>query len=226
MAYWYLIHGAASSRLIWSRQMKLLNTVERAELPDFFDRDPSQLIDAWADWCLERLNQPAVVMGHSLGGAIAQVMALKAPTLVQGLVLVGTGPHLPVNATLLDRLKTAPAEALAQITRWSLARDADPGLLAKSLAQVADVDGHSAYRQFLACTNFDVRDRLDDIRCPRIIIQGAEDRMTPAALTGEFLTAWPDALHYTVPHAGHSMMVENPDAFNHILGDIIDHFNW
>ncbi|MCL5116369.1 MAG: alpha/beta hydrolase [Firmicutes bacterium] len=226
MAHWYLIHGAASSRLTWTRQMKVLPSATRAELPPLWDIAPDHLIEAWADWCLQQLHQPAVIMGHSLGGAIAQRMALKSPTLVAGLVLVGTGPHLPVNPSLIQSLTDAPQEALERITRWSLSKEAEPELVARSLVQAQQIDGRRAYREFLSCTYFDVRDELARIECPRAIIAGEEDRMTPKSLTDEFVEAWPEALHYTVPAAGHMMMLEQPDAFNAILADVMDHFNW
>ncbi|MCY0877853.1 MAG: alpha/beta hydrolase [Firmicutes bacterium] len=226
MAHWYLIHGAASSRLTWTRQLAVLPEVSRASLPAFETVAPTALIDAWADYCLSDLTQPSVVMGHSLGGAIALTMALKAPTMILGLVLVGTAPRLPVNPDLLEALRTKPQEALAKIVRWSLGPHADPLLLSRSLAQIASVDGRRAYREFLSCTYFDVVQDLPRITCPRAIIAGERDRMTPLDLVKEFLKAWPDVPFYTVPEAGHMMMLENPDAFNDILRNIAKRFHW
>ncbi|NMP22839.1 alpha/beta fold hydrolase [Sulfobacillus harzensis] len=226
MALWYLIHGAASSRLIWTRQMPILRGAKRAELPILDDVPEVRLINAWADWCLEQLTQPAVIMGHSMGGAIAQTMALKAPELVEGLVLVGTGPHLPVNPALIQSLLDTPREALERITRWSLAKNPDPDLLQKSLEQARSVDTHEAWRQFVACTAFDVRSDLRRITCPKAIIAGAEDRMTPESLTRSFLDAWPDAPYHQISGAGHSMMLEQPEIFNDILLDLMEKFNW
>ena len=226
MAHWYLIHGAASSRLTWTKQLRALASVERAELPPLDDVAPPELIDAWADWCLQRLTQPSVIVGHSMGGAIAQVMALKNPSLVQGLVLAGTGPHLPVNSDLITALKQDPQQALNRITRWSLAKTADPTLLERSLEQVKTIDPHRAYREFLACTYFDVRSRLNLITCPKAVIAGAQDRMTPSTLTNLFREAWADAPYFTIPDAGHMMMLEQPERFNEVLADIADQFNW
>lgn len=226
MAHWYLIHGAASSRLTWTKQMRQLPSVTRAALPELPGVNPSRLIESWAEWCLEKLTQPAVIMGHSLGGAIAQTMALLAPPLVTGLVLVGTGPRLPVNPRLIQSLSDDAPLALERITRWSLKEHPDPTILDQSLAQVKTVNGEQAYREFLACTYFDVRSRLKEITCPIAIIAGTEDRMTPEPLTREFLAIWPQAPYYTVEHAGHMMMLEQPEHFNQILGAIADRFDW
>lgn len=226
MAFWYLIHGAASNRLVWSRQMRVLKSATRAELPLLKDVPEDQLIEAWADWCLDQLTQPVVLMGHSLGGAIAQTMALKAPHLVEGLVLVGTGPRLPVNPNLIQLLADQPQEALNRITRWSFAKNADPDLVEKSLAQAQSFDGHEAWRQFVACTYFDVRDKLSAITCPKAIIAGADDRMTPEPLTKSFGGIWPQAPYFKIEGAGHSMMLEQSEAFNNILLDLMERFNW
>jgi len=226
MAHWYLIHGAASSRLTWTRQLKTLASVSRADLPAFPTVSPENLVDTLADWCLSQLHQPSVIVGHSMGGAIAQRMALKSPSLIEGLVLAGTGPYLPVNPTLIQSLKDAPEETLKLITRWSLSKNPDPDLLARSLDKVRDIDPDRAYREFLACTYFDVRKELAQLQMPTAIIGGAEDRMTPAALTSEFLNTWPDAPYYTIPKAGHMMMLEQANAFNDVLTELSIRFNW
>ncbi len=226
MAHWYLIHGAASSRLTWTKQLRALASVERAALPALEHVSPADLIGAWADWCLEHLTQPSIIVGHSMGGAIAQTMALKNPGLVQGLVLAGTGPHLPVNPDLITALSEEPDKALSRITRWSLGKTADSTLLERSLEQVKSIDPNRAQREFLACTYFDVRTELSQITCPKAVIAGAEDRMTPAALTDLFREAWPEAPYFKIPGAGHMMMLEQPERFNEALAQIADQFNW
>lgn len=219
--HWYLIHGAASNRLIWSQQLPVLKGAQRAELPALDPIEPEHLIRAWAAWCAEDMDEPSIIMGHSLGGAIAQQVALDAPDLVRGLVLVGTGPRLPVNRTLLDALATDPSAALAQLTRWSLRRNADPRLLARSLDLARSVDGHRAWREFAACNSFDVRESLSRVQCPVALIAADQDRMTPEPLLREFQRIWPNAPLYQVAEAGHMMMLEQPQAFNRILEDIL-----
>jgi pimeloyl-ACP methyl ester carboxylesterase len=165
-------------------------------------------------------------MGHSLGGAIAQVMTLRHPELIRGLVLVGTGPRLPVNPALLEALKDTPREALERIVRWSLSSEADPVLLSNSLWQVQTYDADQAYREFLACAEFDVSATLSRIGCPVALVAADEDRMTPIALMEEFYQAWPHAPLYRVKGAGHMMMLEKPEEFNDILLQIMTDFGW
>lgn len=226
MAHWYLIHGAASTRLTWTKQLRALPDVKRASLPFFPDILPDQLIEAWAQWCLHELSEPSVILGHSMGGAIALTMALKEPSKVLGLVLAGTGPRLPVNAALLNQLQDNPDLALANIARWSLAKEPNPALLAKSLEQVKQQNPQRVLQEFRACNSFDVRSSLPQLTMPKALIMAEEDRMTTSALMKEFLVAWPDTPIYSVPQAGHMMMLEQPQAFNQLLHQIAQRFKW
>lgn len=226
MSHWYLIHGAASSRLTWSRQLKVLPSVTRAELPHFPDTDAQDLLAQLTEWCLRDLKQPSVIVGHSMGGAIAQLMALRAPHMVEGLVLVGTGPHLPVNPALIDALRADPQAALQRIVKLSLSKNPEENLLQNSVQQASQIDTDRAYHEFLACTFFDVRAQLPLISGPKVIITGADDRMTPSSLTQTFLASWPGAPYYTIKDAGHMMMLEQPEHFNNILLEIAEQFNW
>lgn len=226
MSRWYLIHGAVSTHLTWSQQLRILPQVDRANLPPLPDVPTGELIFTWAKWCLDELTEPTVVMGHSLGGAIAQVMALKRPELLRGLVLVGTGPRLPVNPALLDALRNSPRQALENIVRWSLSPQADSVLLANSLLQAQNYDVERAYREFVACAEFDMAAELSGIQCPVALIAADQDRMTPIPLMQEFLQIWPRAPFYIVQGAGHMMMLESPHRFNEILRQIMVDFGW
>lgn len=218
--YWYLIHGAVSTRLTWTRQLSVLPNVSRASLPALANVSPENLIEAWADWCLDDMQKPGIVMGHSMGGAIAQTMALKSPDMVLGLVLVGTGAQLPVNPLLIANLENRPEVALKQIMQWSLTQEAPLDLVSKSLKQALAYDPARAVREFMACQTFDVRPHLTQIKAPKALIAADHDRMTPIDRFKDFQEAWPTAPLYTVKSAGHLMMLEQPTQFNAILTTI------
>lgn len=190
------------------------------DLPTLNHTTPPHLINQLADWCASALPEPSVVVGHSMGGAIAQTLALNHPDRVLALVLVGTGPHLPVNSELLNLLASQPKAALEKITRWSLSRSADPSLVAVSLEMATSIPATRALQEFTACQFFDVRHRLHEITCPRFVIRGAEDKMTPEVLSQQFLDAWPGTPLYVISDAGHLMMLEQPELFNEVLETI------
>ncbi len=217
---WIFIHGAGSTRRTWSRQHRLPLDSSFLELPGRPQVLADHLIASLAEWCLQQMSGPSVIVGHSMGGAVAQSMALMAPQSVAALVLVGTGPRLPVNPDLLHRLAADPQEAKANIARWSLARSFDPALYELNVKLLEDIPGDRILHEMSACSLFDIRTQLSQYHGPTFLVRGAEDRMTPESLSREFLAVWPAMPIYTIEHAGHLMMLENPDAFNQALLDI------
>ena len=115
-----LVHGAGGSADLWDPQLDGLADVARVVAPDLpgHGRAPGQgkpSIAAYAEWLGTFLGTlragRAVVVGHSMGGAVAQALALRAPGRLAGLVLIGTGAKLRVLPRLVDLLRARPREA-------------------------------------------------------------------------------------------------------------------
>ncbi|HEX7592810.1 MAG TPA: alpha/beta fold hydrolase, partial [Anaerolineae bacterium] len=105
------VHGAAGSHLIWGAQVRALGEITRTVALDLPGHGRSPLpgrnsIDAYCDIVLGLLDalgfDRAVIVGHSMGGGIAQTLALAHPDRVAGLGLVGTGARLRVLPAILD----------------------------------------------------------------------------------------------------------------------------
>lgn len=220
MTSWLFIHGAGSSRLTWTYQLGAVSPMKRIDLPNLGGA-PETLIERLAAWSLEHLSDRTVVVGHSMGGAIAQTIARQAPSRVAGLVLVGTGPILPVNPVIISGI----ADILPKIARWSLGEKPNPTIYQNSLQRLQEIDPQRLRREFVACNLFDSRQWLSEINAPVAIIMGAQDRMTPPSLSQQFLDYWPDALTYSMV-AGHLMMLEQPRAFNDILHSCAKRYDW
>src|SRR5581483_8725017 len=108
------IHGAGDSHLLWNGQLAALSDVARTLALDLPGHGRSrgagcESIEAYASAVREFLdaaNIPrAVIAGTSMGGAIAQTLALDVPARVAGLVLVGTGAKLRVAPEYLEGLR-------------------------------------------------------------------------------------------------------------------------
>lgn len=218
------IHGACSTGEIWVRQRRCFPQGQFPTLPDLSEPD-DQLIPRWADWLERTYPGPHHVVAHSLGGAVALMLARRYPSSVRGLVLVGTGPNLAVNPELLAKLHKAPAEALGLIAEWSLSPSAPASLRDASRRQIRRIAAQRAQKEFRAANQFSAESWLKGLQIPVAVIAGADDTMTPPALTRRFLMVWPQAAYFEIQEAGHLVMLEQPERFNNLLADVVHHFD-
>lgn len=218
---WSFIHGVASNHQVFSYQRPILPRARYVDLFPFTVPD-HVLLDRYAEWFAEQLQEPTIIVGHSMGGAIAQIIALKYPQKVTALVLAGTGPRLPVNTALLSLLQTDPVAAKKRIIELSLSPHADPQLLQQSLQKIQHVSVERTIRELRACQSFDVRAHFSQIKCPVLVIRGLEDQMVPPELSLLFGQLNPAVAIRDIPGAGHLMMMEQPDIFNEHLNEFLN----
>lgn len=213
------VHGAGGSHLIWNGQLAALADLARAyalDLPGHGRstgagrqsiRDYAIVVrDVLAALGLER----AVIAGHSMGGAIAQTLALEFPDRVLGLALVGTGARLRVAPAFLEGLREDFAATAHQIVEYSFAPGAAEDLKRQSKEQLLACNPQVVYGDFAACNAFDALARLGEIHAPTLVLCGAEDKMTPLKYSEYLVAHIANACLETVPEAGHYVMLEQP----------------
>jgi pimeloyl-ACP methyl ester carboxylesterase len=155
--------------------------------------------------------QQVVATGHSMGGAIAMMMALEYPERLAGLVLVGTGARLRVLPAILEGTISDFEDTIKLICRYAYGIDTARQLVRRGQQQMLEVAPQIIHDDFAACDAFDVMERLGEIRCPTAVICGTDDRMTPPKYS-EYLVERIDKAELTlIAGAGHMVMVERPD---------------
>jgi pimeloyl-ACP methyl ester carboxylesterase len=165
------------------------------------------MLDAW------QLSS-AVIAGHSMGGAIAQWLALHHPARVRGLVLVGTGARLRVHPNILRAMhEGTPMDADI------LTRPIDNSPYTRSTP--ADPLG---YNDWLACNTFDVMNRLSEIKCPTLVCVGSKDDRTPPKYAAYLAEHIAGARLVTFEGAGHSPMRDQPAEMAQALQAFVDAF--
>lgn len=214
-----LIHGAGGNHLHWPAALRRLPgaTVYAIDLPGH-GRSAGPGRERIEDYAADVVRfmdavgvARGVLVGHSMGGAVAQMTALLAPERVAGLVLVGTGARLRVAPVILEGILQDPDSALDLITEWAWGPEADPAMVARGRQMMARVDPRVVWGDFAACDRFDIRERVGEITAPTLVITGSEDRMTPPKF-GQWLTERiPGARFVRVEGAGHMVMLEKPD---------------
>jgi pimeloyl-ACP methyl ester carboxylesterase len=220
-----LIHGAGGSHQHWLYQVRDLPQAASyaLDLPGH-GRSPGpgrDSIGAYGDWLLAFMDGAglarAVLVGHSMGGAIALDLALRWPGRVAGLGLVATGARLRVAPAILEGIRQDPAEAVRLITDWAFGPEAPAEMARLGRRQMGQVDPGVLYGDFAACDAFDVRDRLGEVTAPALVLCGTQDRMTPAKYATFLRDGIAGASLHLIEGAGHMLMIERPQAVTRAL---------
>jgi len=214
-----LIHGAGGTHLHWPPQLRRLPDVSvlALDLPGHgrSDGPGRNTIAEYARAVVALLDavgvERAVVCGHSMGGAITQVMALDYPERVAGLVLVGSGAKLRVAPAVLEGIARNFGTTLALLADWSYGPAAPDELKQLGIKAMAETDPAVLRGDFLACDQFDIRERLAAIQAPTLVIGGTADRMTPLKFSQYLADHIPGAQLRVIQDAGHMMALERPD---------------
>jgi pimeloyl-ACP methyl ester carboxylesterase len=165
----------------------------------------------------------APIMGRSMGGMIAQELALLAPERVERLALVSTTARCDAHVSHVFSLWADMAEqgVPAAIRHrssllWCLgtrAVAADPRVAAYLAAKVRGERTQDYARQARACARHDALARLGSLALPALVVAGSEDRFTPRPHARELASAIGGARLSWIPGAGHLPYLEAPDRF-------------
>jgi 3-oxoadipate enol-lactonase len=241
-----LLHGVGGGREAWGDTMSGTGAaladagyrVIAADLPGYGDSatiepyDMAGLATVVAD--LIRALQPArcALVGHSMGGMVAQEVMARAPQQVQALVLSGTSPAFgradgAWQAEFLAQ-RLAPLDAgrgMAALAPGLVLGMASPTAPHDAVARAAVLMSavpEATYRRALqALAGFDRRESLRDLRVPVLCLAGAHDRNAPAAVMQQMAARMADAEVVVMPGVGHLANMEAPGPFNLALIDFL-----
>lgn len=176
---------------------------------------------------LDRLEvRDCVFVGLSIGGMIAQGLAVKRPDLVRALVLSNTGAKIGTPEIWDERIAAVKAhgiEALADATmeRWfTRAFRATPELaLWRNMLVRQPAEGYAGCSAAISGTDFYTT--TSGLRLPVLGIAGSDDGSTPADLVRETVDLVPGSRFHLIRRAGHLPCVEQPAEYARILTDFL-----
>lgn len=216
-----LLHGSGGNRLHWPPEIRRMDgeDVYALDLPGHgkSNSPPETSIDGYAQrlgaWMAANGIERAILVGHSMGGAIALRGALDMPETVVGLVLVGSGARLRVHPSILE-VTSDPArfkEAVDQIHAWAFGPEVPARLVELARKRALETEPQVLHADFLACDAFDLMDRIGEVEAPCLAICGSEDRLTPPKYSRYLVDGMPNAEMALIEGAGHMVMLERPE---------------
>lgn len=231
-----LLHGLGSSSADWTHQLEPLAARHRVVVPDLRAHGRSSrprgrlTIGVMAHDVAALLAAleapPAHVVGLSLGGCVALVLALDHGARVRSLTLVNTFARLPPPGprrvlrllTRLGLLACAPMRVVAaHVARGLFPRPDQRELYLAAVASLGSNRRGAYFASMRAVARFDVRSRLGQVRCPTLVVAGDRDATVPLAAKTLLSRTIPAAELLVVPDSGHATPADQAERFNSTL---------
>jgi pimeloyl-ACP methyl ester carboxylesterase len=215
-----LLHGAGSNHLCWPVDLRCLpgQCVYALDLPAHGRSGGIglQTIRALAERVMDFLHDigqyRAVFIGHSMGGAVALQLAVDQPEHVSGVGLISSAACFSIPPGLLMALSSpiTQSEGLTIFKQHAFGSDVPQGLMAKSMQQILQLRPGVLYADWLACSRFDLRDRLGEVKAPVWAVCGQEDYLTPPSNLRYLHNHLQSIQMEIFPEADHMVMIEKP----------------
>lgn len=175
-------------------------------------------------------GRPADVVGVSVGGMIAQTVALRRPDLVRSLSLVATLCTFPaeVREALRERARVARMDGMGRIAelsneRWFTPefRARRPDMMERTRRSLLQQSGefHAAMWEMIA--GLELASAIRQIRRPTLVVAGEADRNAPPDAARAIAGAIPGAILHVMPDIAHFPPFEASDAFNAVLSEFL-----
>jgi len=211
------IHGAADNQHAYDRLLDLLpgrstyaiNLPGRAGTEGPAAESVQQMERFVTELVRSQVDGRYVVVGHSLGGAVAIEHALASPERLEGLILLATGARLRVHPMILTLFDQGRASGkLPPMPSWMHEKGIRPELLAEAARKRELTPVSTGAADWHAADAFDRMEALGDIEVPTLVIGGTDDPLTPPKYA-EYLAAHiPRAELHLLERASHMLVVD------------------
>ncbi len=229
-----MLHGLGADKSMWGYQLPAFCAAGMrpvaVDMPGFgespFDGKRWRIADTakrLAGFANKFSADDFIVLGLSLGGVIAQQMALDHPERIRRLVLVSTFATLRPKSTqtviyflhrFLRAMLNGP-EKQASLVAWHIFPAEGQAGRREELVRCILQSDPKAYRSAMRqIALFDSRKHLPALRMPVLVLGGADDQTAPVSVQAELAGCIPGAEQIIIQQAGHAVPVDQPEAFN------------
>lgn len=225
-----LVHGFLGGSAQWQMLENAIGTdrlVVALDLPGFgkhAELDPINSIEGFANWVIDTLRAQGInryhLLGHSMGGMIAQEIARTDADAIARLILYGTGAEgaLPGRfETIAESKRRARQDGAASTARriaatWLFERDvAAQYPMVAEIAQRASIEAMAA--GFDAMEKWSGKENLNHIGCDTLIVWGDADRTYDWQQTETLWSGIANASLCVMPKCAHLAHLEMPEVF-------------
>lgn len=232
------VHGYLGGSRQWQNQKAYFSRyfhVLTPDLPGFGENSgltAPDSIGGLANSVFEQLDKSKVrkfhLLGHSMGGMIAQEMVAQAPEMVDRLVLYGTGANglMPGRFETIDESrKKLDGQGVEKTARqisatWFLQREKAPEY--ESIMRLATMaTSQAALAGLTAMENWSGVAALEKIKSPTLVLWGDQDRAYAWSQPQQLWTSIKGAQLAVVPNCSHAVHAEKPYLFNPIVLDFL-----
>jgi pimeloyl-ACP methyl ester carboxylesterase len=241
-----LVHGTLTHSVIWKELIPALSERRQVVVVDLLgcgdSPNPHRLslsAKAQAEYLAELVQWlgigPVHVVGHEVGGAVGQLLAVRHPKVVRSLTLVSSvagdlWPVWPITALrmpivrqlFLSLCDTAIGEWLVRSALYHRER-ATPDLVGAFRNPLQTLAGRRAAIHFARCLDSaeltSIAPELGRLDVPIKIIWGAADRYLPAETPARLQATFPGATLHRIETAGHLVPIDEPERLAEILLD-------
>jgi 3-oxoadipate enol-lactonase len=231
-----LLHGWACNSSFWHHQISVLAKTHQVIAIDFRGHGQSSIPQS--GYTIARLTadirelivqlelSPAIVIGHSMGGMVAQQYAILHPEDVNRLILIATAANATgkvlISVAIADESKkTDYCQSFnTHFSHW-FTSNSSPQLMSWVRDQMLQTPEEVALNLVDSYRGLDLRSRLPSINLPTLVIGARGDTSTPPTASEVIARLIPEARCIVIDGAGHFVQLERPDEVNNAIREFV-----
>jgi pimeloyl-ACP methyl ester carboxylesterase len=231
-----LLHGAGSNGHAWHYQYEHLGNRHSPIALDLPGHGRSSGVEAlrniedYAAFTVAFLDalklDSVVVVGHSMGGAIAMELALHYPNRVKALVLIATAAKFEIPKERFDTWRAVTMGRASQPFNNDgyspKTISTKPEIIREGWGEQIQTDPRVRWGDLVACSQVDLRDGIGRLDKRTLILAGADDTITPPAEAELLKSRIKGARLEVVSDAGHRLTTERAEAANAAIEKFLD----
>jgi pimeloyl-ACP methyl ester carboxylesterase len=227
------LHGLGGGKAVWDRQVAHFSALKypcTAWDQPGYGQSPAvepYTFENIAEALARQIREPSVLVGHSMGGLVAQELYARYPEKVLALALCFTSASFAAGtdfARAFIAARIAPLDAgqsMAEIAKEVMpaqrGRITDPQGLALAERVMATVPPATYRKALQIITTFDRRADLPKIAVPALLVAGSDDLVAPAQIMKYMADKIPRAEFIVLRGCGHLGQMDQPETFNEVL---------